>query len=89
MTTPAITIPTNPVDLKKILASMKEASDSFTRIEAERDQVAAILDDLNDKFPDIGKGVFKKLITHYHKQNLEETEAKMSDIAALYATIVK
>lgn len=87
--TQTIIIPSNPVDQKTILAAVKEANDSMIRISAEKEQIATILDDINDKFPDIGKATFKKLFTHYYKQNMEEAESKMSDIYALYSTIIK
>ena len=81
-----IIIPSSPEDRKRILNAMKEYSNSLTRIEAERDQMKNIVDDLADEV-DISKSVLKKLCTIYHKQNLAEQAAEMSDIETLYESV--
>lgn len=84
-----IVIPSNPADQKTIFAAVKEADDSLTRIEAEKDQVKAIIDDIADKFPELNKKFIRKLITTYHRQNFDKQTAESSEFVELYETIVK
>ncbi len=84
-----IVVPSNPVDLKTILDAVKEADDSMIRISAERDQIKAIIDDLNEKFPDLNKKYIRKLIKTYNKQNLDKEVSEFEDFTTLYEAVVK
>jgi hypothetical protein len=82
-----VIVPSNPADRKTILAAIKEADNSLIRIDSERDQIDAIVDDLNEKF-DLPKKQIKKLIATYHKQNFTEFELETSDFSKLYEAII-
>ena len=83
-----IIIPSSPEDRKRIKNAMVEFSNSMTRVEAERDQMKNIVDELADDV-DIPKKILKKLCLSYHKQNLSEQEAEMDDISALYESVTQ
>ena len=86
---PQVIVPSNPVDQQTIFDAIKEADNSFFRIEAEKDQIKAIIEDLNEKFPDLGKKYIRKMMTTYHKQNFDKVAAEMDDFETLYTSIVK
>lgn len=84
-----IVIPTNPADQKTILDAVKEADDCMLRIESERSQIKAIIEMLSEKFPDLDKKYFRKMIRTYHKNNFDNEVSETSDFQTLYETIVK
>jgi hypothetical protein len=84
-----IIIPTNPADVKTIFDAIKEGDNSMIRIAAEKDQIKAIIDDLAEKFPDIGKKHIRKMISVYHKQNFPVITTDSEDFAELYESVVK
>jgi len=86
--TTQIVLPTNPADIKKILAAVKEADESLIRIAAEKDHIKAIVENITDDFPDLNKKFVSKIINMYHKQNLVEVETDHDDLISLYTTIV-
>ena len=88
MTTEVI-IPTNPADKKIILDAVKEADNCLFRIESERDQVKAIIDSLDEQFPDLGKKYIRRLITTFHKQNIDKLTSEQEDFVQLYEAIVE
>jgi hypothetical protein len=75
-------------DKKKIKGALQEASNSLTRIDAERDLVKNIMNDTSKNFQ-IPKKTVKKLINVYHKQNFSEEVATHEQFETLYETIVK
>ena len=75
-------------DKKKIHNAIQEASNSLTRIEAERDLIKNILTDTSKNFQ-IPKKTVKKLINVYHKQNFDEEVAVAEQFENLYETVVK
>ena len=83
-----IIVPSNPVDRKTILDAIKEAADSLVRIDSERDQIKAIIEDLDEKFPDLGKKFLKRMMTVYHKQNFSLFESEAEDFVTLYTTVI-
>lgn len=78
----------NPADQKKLLDFLREASNSLTRISAERDLIKEgakkICDDLT-----LTKKVVNKMVKVYHKQSFQEEVAEHEQFEHLYATIVK
>lgn len=84
-----IVIPSAPADQKKILEAMKEASDSMLRIEAEKDQIKAIISSLDEDFEGLNKKYIRKLISTYHKNNIDKQIGESEDFQELYAAIVK
>ena len=75
-------------DKKKIKGALQEASNSLTRIDAERDLVKNIMNDTNKNFQ-IPKKTIKKLINVYHKQNFSEEVATHEEFESLYETVTK
>jgi len=84
-----VIVPTNPADQKIILDAVMEADKSLIRIAGEMDLVKKIVEDLTEKFPDISKKYFNKMIKTYHKQNFNEITEESEDFSDLYTTIVK
>ncbi len=81
-------IPSNPADREVILDAIKEADASLIRIDAEKDQVVAIIDEIHEKYK-LNKGLIRKLINTYHKQNFNVVEQELDDFIKLYESIVK
>lgn len=75
-------------DKKKIKGVLQEASNSLTRIDAERDLIKNIINDTNKNFQ-IPKKTIKKLICVYHKQNFSEEVATHEEFENLYETVTK
>jgi uncharacterized protein (DUF342 family) len=81
-----IIIPSDPQSKQTILAALKEMSDSMTRIEAEKDLLKEIVDEVSDKV-EVPKKYLRKMGTIYHKQNLTEVKTEMDDVEALYEAV--
>jgi hypothetical protein len=75
-------------DKKKIKGALQEASNSLTRIDAERDLVKNIMNDTSKNFQ-IPKKTVKKLINVYHKQNFSEEVATHEEFESLYEIVTK
>ena len=75
-------------DKKKIKGVLQEASNSLTRIDAERDLIKNIITDTSKNFQ-IPKKTVKKLINVYHKQNFSEEVASHEEFENLYETVTK
>jgi hypothetical protein len=73
-------------DRKKIRDAMQEASNSLIRIDAEKDLIKNIVEDLNEAF-EIPKKTLSKMIKVYHKQNFQEEVASHDEFETLYETI--
>lgn len=77
----------NPADRKKIKDALQEISDSMTRIEAERDLIKDIVNDINDNFK-LPKKYVNKMARIYHKQNFAKEQQETDELESLYLTIV-
>lgn len=77
----------NPVDRKKIKDALQEISDSMTRMEAERDLIKDIVNDINDNFK-LPKKYVNKMARIYHKQNFAKEQQETDELETLYLTIV-
>ncbi len=75
-------------DRKKLHNALVEASNSLTRIDAERDLIKNITNDTSKNFQ-IPKKTIKKLIRVYHKQNFSEEVATHEEFETLYETVTK
>jgi hypothetical protein len=86
MSTPAILV--NPAEQKKLLDFLREASNSLTRVEAERYLIREggkrICDELQ-----LTKRVINKMVKVYHKQSFQEEVAEHEQFEHLYESIVK
>ncbi len=72
---------------KAIKSCLQEISNSFTRIEAERDNVKEIIKRMAEEFQ-INKKLSRKLAKVFHKRNLEEEVASASELADTYENVV-
>lgn len=77
----------SPADRKKIRDALQEASNSMTRISAERDLIKEIAKDISDSF-EIPKKQVNKMIRVYHKQNFSEEVATQNEFEQLYEEVV-
>lgn len=75
-------------DRKKIRDAMIEASNSFIRIDAEKDLIKNIIADLNDAYK-IPKKQLSKMVKVYHKNNFQEEVAEADEFEELYQTITQ
>ena len=85
--TQAVVIPSSPEDKNKVNNSIKEISNSLTRIEAERSLINEILADLQDEF-ELPKKYMRRLAKVYHKQNLNEVKTETEELEDLYNEII-
>jgi hypothetical protein len=77
----------NPADRKKIRDALQEASNSMTRISAERDLIKEIAKELADQYQ-LPKKTVNKMIRVYHKQNFSEEVAAQDEFETLYEEVV-
>lgn len=83
---PNVVLPSNPEDRKRIKDALQEISDSFTRIEGERDAIKDIVNFVNEEF-DLPKKYVSKMARVYHKQSFDKEVGEAEDFAALYETV--
>ena len=83
----SITI-SSPEDRKKIKQAVQEISNSFTRIEAERDLIKEIVKDVSDNHQ-IPRKIIAKIAKTFHKQNLTQEIADHEDFVEFYETVTK
>ena len=85
-TTTNIILPSTDEDKKRIRGAMEEISNSYTRVEAERDFVKDAINELSD---DVGipKNILRKMARIYHKQNMADVVSEVEDIEALMESI--
>jgi len=81
-----VIVPSSPEDRKKIRNALQEISNSLTRIEAERDMIKDILQNVEDNF-ELPKKYTRKIAKIYHKQNFTEVKEEASDLETLYETV--
>jgi len=81
-----VIIPSSPEDRKKIRGALEEISNSLTRIEAERDLIKDILQDVEDKF-ELPKKYTRKVAKIFHKQNFKEVQEEQSELETIYETV--
>ena len=81
-----IILPSSPEDLKRIRGCMEEMSNSFTRMEAERDFQKEAINALAEEC-EIPKSILRKTARAFHNQNVSDLIAEVSDIEALLEAI--
>lgn len=77
----------SPEDKKKIKSSIVEISNSMTRMDAERDLIKEIVNEMHETF-DIPKKTIKRMARIYHKQNFHTEQQEMEELGELYVTVV-
>ena len=76
-------LPSNPKDLKKIDYALEEISNSKTRIEAERELIKEIVDNINEDF-DLPKKLINQLAKVYHMRNFAEEVSQQEDFQVAF-----
>lgn len=77
----------NPKEKNDIKNCLQEISNSYVRIEAERDNIKAIIERMEDEF-EIPKKLARKLARVYHKRNLAEEIAAAEELSSTYEDVV-
>lgn len=77
----------SPKEKNDIKNCLQEISNSLTRVEAERDNIKAILDRMAEEF-EMNKRLSRKLAKVYHKRNLQEEAAAMQELQETYDDVV-
>lgn len=77
----------SPADRKKIRDALQEASNSLTRISAERDLIKEIVKELSENF-ELPKKQVNKMVRVYHKQSFSEEVAAQDEFEQLYEEVV-
>lgn len=78
----------NPADRKKIKDALIEISDSMTRMEAEKDLIKEIVNELADNF-ELPKKAVTKMARMYHKQNFHKEQQENDELENLYLSILE
>ena len=73
----------NPADREKLLASIKEMSNSMTRVDAEKDFQKDAIDKIADEL-DLEKKHVRKLAGIYHRQNFTTVQQEQEELQELY-----
>lgn len=81
-----IVIPSNPAELKTIQAAIKEMNDCMVRIQAEKEAMKDIVEDLNEKY-ELPKKYISKMARVYFKQNFDKESVEHEDFADLYVAV--
>jgi hypothetical protein len=81
-----MTLPTAPEDKLKLLGALKDLSSSMTRVEAERDLIKNIKDDICEELQ-LNRKVLNKLARTYHKGNFSEEQELNKNFETLYETL--
>lgn len=76
-------LPSNPSDLKKIDAALQEISNSKTRIEAERELIKEITDNINEEH-NLPKKLINQLAKVYHMRNFAEEVSQQEDFQVAF-----
>ena len=83
-----MTLPTTPEDKLKLLDALKEISASMARVEAERDLIKNVKNDICDDLQ-LNRKVLNKMARTYHKGNFSEEVELHKDFESLYETVTK
>jgi hypothetical protein len=82
------TLLSNPADQKKLLDMLREASNSLTRIESERELIREMKKKVGEELQ-LEKKVLNRMVKVYHKQTFQEEVAEHEQFETLYESIVK
>lgn len=81
-----MTLPSSPSDREAIKKSLVEISDSYTRMEAEKDLIKDIVTGVCEQYQ-LSKKTFRKLARTYHKQNFSKEVAEHEEFEEMYETL--
>ena len=77
-----------PEKKARLKGCLQEISNSMTRMEAERENITAIVQRMADEF-EMNKKVSRKLAAIFHKRNLEEERGDFEEIVQTYEEVTK
>jgi hypothetical protein len=72
----------------RLKGCLQEISNSMVRMEAERDNITAIVQRMADEF-EMNKRVSRRLAKIFHKRNLEEERGDFEEVAETYEEVTK
>lgn len=72
----------------RLKGCLQEISNSMTRMEAERENITAIVQRMADEF-EMNKRVSRRLAAIFHKRNLEEERGDFEEIVQTYEEVTK
>ena len=78
---------TNPADKKRIKDALFEISGSYTRIEAERELIKDIVNDIATKY-ELPKKAVNKMARAYHRQSFTKEVVENEEFQELYENIL-
>lgn len=81
-----VNMPNDPEIQKKIKDALLEASNSYTRIQGEKDFLKELFADLSEVV-DLPKNYLQKLAKIYYAQNINELTADQESVQELYYKI--
>jgi uncharacterized FlgJ-related protein len=81
-----MTLPSTPEDKLKLIAVLKDISASMSRIEAERDLLKTLKNDICDEL-ELNRKVLNKLARTYHKGNYSEEVEMHKHFEELYESV--
>lgn len=81
-------IPSSPEDRKRIRAALQEMSDSMTRVDAERDLMKQIINNVHEEF-ELSKKTFRRMAKVYHRQNFSKEVAEHEEFEVMYENITQ
>jgi uncharacterized FlgJ-related protein len=81
-----MTLPSTPEDKLKLIAALKDISASMSRIEAERDLLKTLKNDICDEL-ELNRKVLNKLARTYHKGNYSEEVEMHKHFEELYESV--
>lgn len=81
-------IPSSPEDRKRIRAALQEMSDSMTRVDAERDLMKQIINNVHEEF-ELSKKTFRRMAKVYHRQNFSKEVAEHEEFEIMYENITQ
>lgn len=77
-----------PEKKARLKGCLQEISNSMTRMDAERDNITAIVQRMADEF-EMNKRVSRRLAAIFHKRNLEEERGDFEEIAETYEEVTR
>lgn len=77
-----------PEKKARLKGCLQEISNSMLRMEAERENITAIVQRMADEF-EMNKRVSRRLAAIFHKRNLEEERGDFEEIAQTYEEVTK
>lgn len=78
-----MSLPSDPAARKAIKDCLVEISNSYTRIEGERDLIKEAMSNICEQF-ELSKKTFRRLARTYHKQNFSKEVAEHEEFETMY-----